>query len=83
MRGMRRAAIRSGLLIVALLPVAAAVSPDAAQPSEVPVAITQPIGNFTAFAPGPTAMLPESGMTILVGTGLLGLAAIMRRTTKH
>jgi hypothetical protein len=82
MRGIRRAAATIGLLVTALLPVAAAVSPEAAPPADVPVAITQPIGTFAPFLPRGTT-LPESGMTILVGSGLLGLAAILRKTTRH
>jgi hypothetical protein len=71
-----------GFLMVALLPVAAAVSPEPAAPPEVPVAITQPM-NFSAFGPRSGATLPESAMTILVGSGLLGLASIVRKTTKQ
>jgi hypothetical protein len=81
MRGIRRAATTGGLLIVALLPVAAAISPEAAAQAEIPVAITQPIAH-TAFAPA-TRTLPESGMLILVGSGLLALAAVVRKTTRE
>lgn len=83
MRGIRRAATTAGFLVMALLPVAAAVSPDPAPPSTVPVAITQPLGNLaTGLAPAGAPVLPESGLIVLVGSGLLGLAALMRRTTR-
>jgi hypothetical protein len=76
-------AVTIGFLVVALLPVAAAVSPDAAQPPDIPVAITQPLTNLPALhAPG-GVRLPESVVTMLVGSGLLGLASIMRRTARH
>ena len=82
MRGVRRAAVTIGLLIMALLPVAAAVSPDDAQPADVPVAITQPIGNFAVVRSRGAATLSESAMTLLVGSGLIGLASLVRRTTR-
>jgi hypothetical protein len=82
MRGVRRAAVTIGLLIMALLPVAAAVSPDDAPAADVPVAITQPIGNFAVVRPRGAATLPESAMMLLVGGGLIGLASIVRRTTR-
>jgi len=81
MRAMRRAKVMLGLMTMALLPVAAAVSAEpAAQP---PMAIVQPLGvlNTAAVASG-GAVLPESGLLVLVGTGLLGLAAVVRRTTR-
>jgi hypothetical protein len=74
----------AGLLMVALLPVAAAVSAEpATTPAPVPMAIAQPLGALGTAAGGPIggAMLPESGLMVLVGTGLLGLAAVLRRTT--
>ena len=71
-----------GLLVLALLPVAAAVSPDDAAAPDVPVAITQPIGNFAVVHSRGQAALSESAMTLLVGGGLIGLASIVRRTTR-
>ena len=65
--------------MMALLPVAAAVSAEPAPPAVVPVAIAQPIA---AFRVGSAAILPESGLLILIGTGLMGLAAIVRRATR-
>jgi hypothetical protein len=84
MRAMRRAATTTGLLIVALLPVAAAVGAEPAASTPVPVAIAQPLGAISSeMVPGNAPILPESGLLILVGTGLMGLAAIVRRTTKR
>ena len=67
---------------MALLPVAAAVSPDGATPAEVPVAITQPIGTFSVVRARGAATLSESALTLLVGGGLIGLGSIVRRTTR-
>ena len=67
---------------MALLPVTAAVSTMAATPDEIPVAITQPIARI-AGPLGPSApILPETGMMMLVGSGLLGLGTIVRRSTR-
>ena len=82
MRAMRRAVTTAGLLIMALLPVAAAVSAEPATSTQVPVAIAQPLGTLGTEMLPQTPILPESGLLILVGSGLMGLAAIVRRTTK-
>ena len=84
MRALRRGALTIGVMISALLPVVAAMTPDRTSPSVVPMAITQPLGRVAAnpFAAGEqTRSLPEAGLTLLVGSGLLGLAAVVRRTT--
>jgi hypothetical protein len=82
MRAMRRAGLTAGLLMTAMLPLAAAVSAQPAAPTPVPVAITQPLVAMGPLASGRTPLLPESGLLVLVGTGLMGLAAIVRRTTR-
>jgi hypothetical protein len=95
MRGMRKVITTAGLLGLALVPLGGAVSPDpessvdAAQ-GRVPVAIAQPLaamdgGSLVAIPASPVtdAMLPESGMLVLVGSALMGLAAVVRRTTNH
>jgi hypothetical protein len=93
MRSVRRMLTRAGFLSLALLPLAAAVSPAVA-PSTVdggsmPVAIAHPLATIER---GPIAaisahsvsrqMQPESGLLVLVGSGLFGLASLVRRTTK-
>jgi hypothetical protein len=78
---MRRITTTAGLLMIAFLPVAAAVSAEPATPPPVPVAIAQPLAGMGPLA-AVTPVLPESGLLLLVGTGLLGLASIVRRTTK-
>jgi putative exporter of polyketide antibiotics len=95
MQGMRKVITTTGLLGLALLPIIGAVSPDAAPPpntasSRMPVAIAQPLAAMDggALVPMPSssvgkAMLPESGMLVLVGSALMGLAAVVRRTTKN
>ena len=83
MRAMRRAATTAGLLIMAFLPVAAAVSAEPSSQTPVPVAIAQPLGAIgPEIVPSDSPILPESGLLMLVGSGLMGLAAIVRRTTK-
>lgn len=97
MREMRRAIVTVGLLSLALLPMTAAVPTDRAgkasldslPSSQMPVAIAQPLGTIdrgplavratTRFGAKP--MLPESGVLVLVGSALLGLASIVRKTT--
>lgn len=71
-----------GLLMTAMLPVAAAVSAEPAMPTPAPVAITQPLVAISASPLFGGATLPESGLLMLVGTGLMGLAAVVRRTTR-
>ena len=94
MRGMRQAMTTAGFLGLALLPIIGAVSPEAvpphAPPQGVPVAIAQPLaamehGSLVAIPSSPVAeaMLPESGMLVLVGSALMGLAAVVRRTTNN
>jgi hypothetical protein len=82
MRGIRRVATTTGFLVLALLPVVAAVSPEAVPPTSVPVAIAQPLTMPLLPANGTHPVLPESGLLVLVGGGLLGLAAVVRRATK-
>ena len=83
MRGMRRIVTTAGLLVLALLPVAAAVSPEAAAPTPVPVAIAQPLIAPSPFFRAGSPVVPETGLMLLVGGGLLGLAAVVRKATKE
>jgi hypothetical protein len=91
MRGMWKLITTTALLTLVLLAMVAAVSPEAATSaldSTMPVAIVQPLATMDG-APlvaiprqnKSKPMLPESGMLVLVGTSLLGLAALVRRTT--
>lgn len=67
-----------GLLMVALLPMTAAIAADSEPPDIMLIAITQPI----AVVPGSgltARTLPEPGLILLVGSGLLGLASVVRR----
>ena len=83
MCGMRRVVISAGLLVLALLPVVAAVSPEQPPQAPMPVAIAQPLAVMPSPLGTPAApLLPESGLLVLVGTGLMGLAAVVRRTTR-
>ena len=74
----------AGVLLVALLPAMAAVTPEAATAPEVPVALTQPIGRIAqVFVPPSISPVPESAMIMLVGSGLMGLGMIVRRSTRE
>jgi hypothetical protein len=96
MRRLRKVIPTTGFLGLALLPMIGAVSPETtppvnAAPPRVPVAISQPLaamdgGSLVAMpssSPAADAMLPESGMLVLVGSALMGLAAVVRRTTNN
>ncbi len=88
MRGTRKLMMKTAILAMALLPMIAAVSPEAStsvRDSSVSVAIAQPLAATPLVAAsrrgGSNPMLPESGMLVLVGSSLIGLAALVRRTT--
>jgi hypothetical protein len=80
---MRRIVTTAGLLVLALLPVAAAISPETASPTPVPVAIAQPLIGTSAFFHTGARVVPETGLLLLVGGGLLGLAAVVRKATNE
>lgn len=93
MRDMRRAITTVGILSVALLPIIAAVSPEAATsaldtlpPVQMPVAIAQPLASMDggplvsiAGASRTNPVIPETFMLVLVGSALIGLASVVRR----
>jgi hypothetical protein len=83
MRRIRRIAIIAGLFVLALLPAAAAVSLEAAAPARLPLAIAQPFATFNAPLAHAwhSAGWMESGLLMLVGVALFGLASIVRRST--
>ncbi len=84
MRRLRRGVTLGGLLTLALLPVVAtAVSTEAPSRAPVPVAIAQSIAVVSAplLPVRPSARFSETGLLVLVGTGLMGLAALVRKTT--
>jgi hypothetical protein len=94
MRRMRKVITTTGFLGLALVPLIGAVSPEAPPPvnaaPRVPVAIAQPLAAMDGSAlvampssPAADAILPESGMLVLVGSALMGLAAVVRRTTNN
>ena len=93
MRSMRNTLTTLGLFSLALMPLIAAVPPEPPnrqRDSALPVAIVQPLAGMEAgplvFLPGYNAtqpILPESGLLIIVGSAMLGLATIVRRTTRH
>jgi hypothetical protein len=86
----RRTVIATMGLMLALLPLVAAVSSgDGTSPANsesqprVPVAIAQPLAAIDRplVAAGHQAIISESGMLVLVGSALLGLASVVGRTT--
>lgn len=90
MRRLQRVARTTGLLGLAMLPLVAAVSAtDGAPPAgdpvaqpRVPVAIAQPLAAIDRPLVGAgEPLIPESGLLVLVGSALLGLASVVRRTT--
>ncbi len=80
---MRRIVTTAGFLVLALLPVAAAVSTEAAAPTPAPVAIAQPLIGTSPFFRGVAPVLPETGLLLVVGGGLLALAAVVKRATRE
>jgi hypothetical protein len=69
---------------MAFLPLAGGVSAEPSSQTPMPVAIAQPLSAISPeMVPSDTPVLPESGLLILVGTALMGLASIVRRTTKN
>jgi hypothetical protein len=86
MRRRKDVAVTAGLLVLIMWTVVAAVSPDPspraastdrAQTSS-PLAVAQPVVLPVALRPAP--ILGDSGMLLLVGSGLIALAALVRRT---
>lgn len=77
--GVKRSMVSLGLLALTALPLAALAGDVKRAP--MAVAITQPLPTLMPGAGRAYPALPESGLMVLVGTGLLGLAAIVRRTT--
>ena len=80
MRGTVRAWFTGGALVLILFTVAGAVSPETAEPAATPVAFAQPVV-LPLMTWHSKPILHESGLLLLVGGGLLGLAAIVRRST--
>lgn len=80
-QGIRRTGIIVKLLLLAL-PIAAVASLDAATPTAVPVALTEPLTTPLMSVAREHRLLSDSGLLMLMGSGLLGLAAIVRRTSK-
>ena len=81
---MRRAGVITGFLTMALTSAAAALATEPALPVAAAVATAQPLG---AFVSGPSGVLgdavpPDTGLLLLVGGGLVGLGAIVRRATR-
>jgi hypothetical protein len=84
---MRKLLVATSLLILALLPMIAAVTPDAARSavdSAMPVAMAQTLAVDRSLVPFPSSsskpVFSETTVLMLVGSSLFGLAALVRRT---
>jgi hypothetical protein len=77
MRRRKDVAMTIALLVLIMWTVAAAVSPDR-PPASPPLAVAQPVLLPSALSPAP--IFGDSGLLLLVGTGLIALAALVRRT---
>jgi len=86
MPGMRRVITIAALLTLMIVPVAAALSwvTLAAAPMSAASAepATVPLESLGGAAVAREPLLPQSGMLMLVGSGLLGLAFILSTTTR-
>jgi hypothetical protein len=83
MRSVRRVGIAL-FMLVALLPAAAfmAAAPD--HPRDVALSIAQPMSGLpTVRVFGGRDLASTPGLLVLVGTALMGIASIVRRTTRH
>ena len=91
MRAMWKVFMLTVLLVLIALPTVALVPPDqppSALDSRLPVAMAQPLAASdgaplvqVATPKGSAPMLPESGVLIVIGSALFGLAALVRRAT--
>ena len=87
MRRGKDVAITAGVLVLIMWTLVAAVSPDPApghlrsesgRPTSQPLAVAQPIVLPVTLRPAP--ILGDTGTLLLVGSGLIALAALVRRT---
>lgn len=87
MRRRKDVAMTAGLLVLIMWGVAAAVSPDPSLVRVAPasgrqaaptLAVVQPVVLPATLRAAP--ILGDSGMLLLVGSGLIALAALVRRT---
>lgn len=83
MRDVRRFGLLTALMVLAMLPMVAAMSPagSAATP-EIAMSIAQPIVNVPAVPSHGTSAFIDSAVLALVGSALMGIASIVRRATK-
>ena len=84
MRAARRLGLLTFLMLLAMLPAAAAMSPAGTTTADIPMAVTQPmvVGLPAVHSPMADA-LSAPGILAVVGTGLMGLASIVRRITRN
>jgi hypothetical protein len=87
MRRRKDVAMTAGLMVLIMWTLVAAVSPDpsparlgsdSGRRTSQPLAVAQPIVLPVTLRPAP--ILGETGTLLLVGSGLIALAALVRRT---
>ena len=83
MRAVRRVGLLTGLMIVALLPMALAVSTVGAAAPDVTLAVTQAMVTIPAVTAHESHALLNSGVPALVGTALMAIGSLVRRATRN
>jgi hypothetical protein len=84
MRAVRRLGLLTFLMLLAMLPAAAAMSPVDANTADIPLAVSQPmVVGVPAVTSPMTGALSDPRVLAVVGTGLMGLASFVRRMTKN
>jgi hypothetical protein len=70
-------------VLLALGPAVLATSPATTPPADVPMAVAQPLAKVpTPGSIRSPSLLSDPSVLLLVGSALMGLASIVRRTTK-
>jgi hypothetical protein len=70
------------MMLISLLPPAAAISAAGAAAPDVPMAIAQPLVAVPAVTVHRPNALVDAGVLTLVGSALMGLGSLVRRTTR-
>lgn len=83
---MQSGLILAGFLILALLPATAAAVPPETTPAQVHAAMARPIAAVSTPVSTPLARpssrFSETVRLVLIGSGLMALAAVVKRTTR-
>jgi hypothetical protein len=82
MRAARRVGVTTLFILMALLPAVAAIPSDTDRPPDVALSIAQPLSGLTSIGIRTRDITSTPGLLLLVGSALMGLASIVRRTTR-